>query len=210
MDNKEDWEELERWNESRIESQKEKFGIEYNKYNNLNTKEQRKKIDKVVKGLNITGKTLKIFAIIIFTMAIFLVIFNVSINLFNLKERTDVSVVETIENMYNVKIKLTSQDIDEKENGVYKFELVENNEIKFTAIKNFGNLTEDFLNRSHKYYFDKWDSPNKEYFIVEENITDGMLDYDTYLVINNYEDIEKNVNIINEFVDFCGTKFYPS
>lgn len=43
MDNKEDWEELERWNESRIESQKEKFGIEYDKYNNLNTKEQRKK-----------------------------------------------------------------------------------------------------------------------------------------------------------------------
>lgn len=210
MDNKEDWEELERWNESRLETQKEKFGIEYNKYNNLNTKKQREKIDKVVKGLNITGKTLKIFAILIFTIAIFLVLLTVYINLSNLKERTDVSIVETIENMYNVKIKLTSQDIDEKENGVYKFELVENNEIKFTAIKNFGNLTEDFLNRSHKYYFDKWDSPNKEYFIVEENITDGILNYDTHLIINNYEDIEKNVNIINEFVDFCGTKFYPS
>ena len=210
MDNKEDWEELERWNESRIESQKEKFGIEYDKYNNLNTKEQRKKIDKVVKGLNITGKALKIFAILIFTIAIFLVLLIVYINVSNLKERTDVSVVKVIENMYNIKIKLISQDIDGKGNEVYKFELEENNEIKFTAIKNFGNLTEDFLDQSQKYYFDKWNSPNKEYFIVEENITDGILDYDTYLIINNYEDIEKNVNMINEFVDFCRTKFYPS
>lgn len=210
MGNKEDWEELERWNENRIESQKEKFGIEYNKYNNLDTKKQRKKIDKVVKCLNITGKTLKIFAIIIFTIAVFLVLLNVYVNLSNFKERTNVSVIDTIENMYNVKIKLISKNVDEKENGTYKFELEENNEIKFTAIKNFGNLTEDFLDRVHKYYFDKWDSPNKEYFIVAENITDGILDYDTHLVINSYEDIEKNVNIINEFVDFCGVKFYPS
>lgn len=69
--------------------------------------------------------------------------------------------------MYNIKIKLISQEIDEKGNGIYKFEL-------------------------------------------EENITNGILDYDTHLIINNYEDIEKNVNIINEFVDFCGAKFYPS
>ena len=48
MDNKKDWEELERWNESRIETQRERFGIEYNKYNSLNTKWQREKIDKVV------------------------------------------------------------------------------------------------------------------------------------------------------------------
>ena len=210
MDNKEDWEELERWNESRIESQKEKFGIEYDKYNNLNTKEQRKKIDKVVKGLNIIGKALKILAILIFTIAIFLVLLTVYINVSNLKERTDVPVVETIENKYNVKIKIISQDIDEKENGIYKFELEENNEVQFTAIKNFGSLTEDFLDNYHKYYFDKWNSPNRGYFIVEENIKDGILDYDTHLIINNYEDIEKNVNIINEFVDFCGTKFYPS
>ena len=207
MDNKDDWKELERWNESRTETQKEKFGIEHN---SLDTKEQRKKIDKVVKCLNIIGKTLKVFAIIIFTMAIFLVILNVSINLYNLKERTNVSVVETIENMYNIKIKIISQDIDEKENGIYKFELEENNEVQFTAIKNFGSLTEDFLDKSHKYYFDKWDSPNKEYFIVEENTIDEILNYDTHLTINNYEDVEKTVNIINEFVDFCGTKFYPS
>ena len=45
---------------------------------------------------------------------------------------------------------------------------------------------------------------------LEENITDGILNYDTHLIVNNYDDVEKAVNIINEFVDFCGTKFYPS
>lgn len=210
MNNKKDWEELEKWNESRLETQKEKFGIEYNKYNDINTKEQRNKVNKVVKYLNVTGKTLKLFAIIIFTVAILLVLLNVYVNLSNFHERTNVSVVDTIENKYNVKIKIISQDLDEKENGIYKFELEENNEVHFTAIKNFGSLTEDFLDNYHKYCFDKWNSPNKEYFIVEENIIDGILDYDTHLIINNYEDIEKSVNIINEFVDFCGTKFYPS
>ena len=43
MNNKKDWEELERWNENRIESQKEKFGIEYDKYNNFETKVQMEK-----------------------------------------------------------------------------------------------------------------------------------------------------------------------
>ena len=118
MYNKEDCEELERWNENRIESQKEKFGIEYNKYNNLDTKKKRKKIDKVVKCLNITGKTLKIFAIIIFTIAIFLVLLNVYVNLSNFKERTNVSVIDTIEKMYNVKIKVISKNVDERENGI--------------------------------------------------------------------------------------------
>lgn len=210
MNNKKDWEELERWNENRIESQKEKFGIEYDKYNNFETKVQMEKIDKVVKGLNITGKSLKIFAILIFAVVIFLLLFSVYINFSSLKERTNVSVVGTIENMYNIKIKSISQDTDDKENGTYRFELAENNEIKFTAIKNSGNLAEDFLDNYHKYLFDKWNSPNKKYFIVEENITDGILNYDTHLIVNNYDDVEKAVNIINEFVDFCGTKFYPS
>ena len=203
MDNKKDWEELEKWNEM----QKEKLGITYN---NLTSKEQVRKVNTIVKGLNITGKTLKILAIMIFTITIFLIALMAYIHFHNLKEATNVSVVQSIENMYNVQIKMISQDIDENENGIYKFELETNKEIKFTAIKNFGSLTEDFLDNCHKYHFNKWESPNKDCFIVEETIKDDILNYDTHLIINNYDDIEKNVNIINEFVDFCGTEFYPS
>ena len=47
MDNKKDWEELEKWNEM----QKEKLGITYN---HLNSKEQIRKVNTIVKGLNIT------------------------------------------------------------------------------------------------------------------------------------------------------------
>lgn len=207
MDNKKDWEELEKWDEQRKLEQKEKFKIDFSE---LNQKREYKGVKALVKAMSITGKTLKIFAIIIFTIAIFFILLNLYVNFTNIKERTNVSVVETLENMYNIEVKIISQNIDEKENGTYKLQLKENDEIKFTAIKNFGSLTEDFLDNYHKYYFDKWESPNKEYFIVEENINNEILDYDTHLLINNYGDIEKNVNIINEFVDFCGTKFYPS
>lgn len=92
--------------------------------------------------------------------------------------------------MYNIKLKIISQDIDEKENGTYKFEFEENNEIKFTAIKKLDNLIQDFFDNYHKYYFDKWESTNKEKFI-QKNISNEILDYTIYLVINSYEDIEK-------------------
>lgn len=207
MGNKEDWEELERWNENRIQQEREKYKIDYNK---INLKKENEKVEHLVKGLNITGKTFKIFAIIIFIIGTLSVLLMLYSNFHNIKEQTNVTVVGTIDNMYNVKIKVISQDIDEKGNGVYKFELKDNSEIKFTAIKKFGKLEEDFLDNSHKYYFNKWNSEYKKYFEVNTSITDEILDYDTHIEIEKYEDVEKSINIISEFAEFCGTKFYYS
>lgn len=37
-----------------------------------------------------------------------------------------------------------------------------------------------------------------------------MLEYDTLIEINSFEDVEKSAEIINEFADFCGQMFYPA
>ena len=208
MGNKEDWEELEKWNENRIQQERKKYKIDYDK---INKRKEKKKVEHVVKGLKITGNFLKAIIIIVIIIGIYKVSIISYVNFKNMRRNVDFSVIESIENMYNVKTKIVSQDIvDEKGNGVYKLELEDNSEIKFTAIQEARKGKEDFLDNSHKYYFDKWNSPNKKYFIVNENTENEILDYSTYIEINNYEDLEKSTNMIIEFAEFCGSKFYPS
>ena len=72
MDNKNDWEELEKWEAERIEKQKEKYGAYYNEKFT-----KSKGVDNLVKGLNIVGVMFKIIkyvliAIIIFAIFLFL------------------------------------------------------------------------------------------------------------------------------------------
>ena len=109
--------------------------------------------------------------------------------------------------MYNTKIDLIYKDIDEKENGKYVFQVSDNNEIQFTAIRKFGSLSEDYSDNCHKYYFERWESKEKENFIIIENKTEDILDYDTYMKIDSYEELEKAMDIINNFVDYCGNNF---
>ena len=64
MDNKNEWEELEKWNTQRIIDEKEKSKFYFEKFN------KNKKIDKISKGLNITGIIIRILAHIILLIAI--------------------------------------------------------------------------------------------------------------------------------------------
>ena len=64
MDNKNDWDELEKWNTQRIINEKEKSKF-YNEEFRKN-----KKIEKITKGLNITGIVLRIIGHIIVLIGI--------------------------------------------------------------------------------------------------------------------------------------------
>ena len=86
----------------------------------------------------------------------------------------------------------------------------DNNEIQFTAIRRFGNLSEDYMDNCHKYYFDKWENESKSNFVVNENRTGDILEYDTYIKINTYEDLDKAMKNINDFVSYCGKNFSAS
>lgn len=207
MDNKNDWEELEKWEQNRIENDKSKYGVEYKK---IERKSQNKKIDSLVRKLKIIENFAKVITIIISCVGFLALLIYTYFQFANLKERTDVEVKKTIENNYNVKIKIISKDVDEKENGTYRLELRDNTEIKFTAIKNYGSLTEDYLDNCQKYYFDKWISLSKQQFIINENINNGILEFETYIEINTSAELEKGMNAINEFVDYCGKNFCAS
>ena len=141
MGNKEDWEELEKWEESRKQEQKEKFRLDFSE---IQKNKEHKGVNTVVKGMKIAGKTIKIGGIItaIIVIAIVILIFDLIIS--NINSKTNVNPEKTIESMYNTKIDLVNKDIDEKENGRYTFKMSDNNEIQFTAIKKFGNLSEDY------------------------------------------------------------------
>lgn len=207
MDNKNDWEELEKWNANRIQTEKEKFGIDYEK---LNANVKTKNVDRFVKGLKITGNISKVFAFILFAIVTFIIIIVLDLIFSNMKSKTNVDVVKTIENMYQTKVNIISKNIDEKENGTYKLEVKQNNEIQFNAIRKYGSLTEDYSDNCHKYYFNKWDNTKKRNFIINENITGEILDFDTYIEIHNYNELEEGMKLINEFVDFCGEEFSPN
>lgn len=204
MDNKSDWEKLEKWNANRIQLEKQKRGF-YAEDSSI--KEQNKKVDNFIKVLKITGKISKTFIIISFIIITLAIIIVFDLIFSNMNARTNVKPKKTIENMYNVKIELVSKDVDEKENGKYVFQVSDNNEIQFTAIRKFGNLSEDYSDNCHKYYFEKWESKEKKKFTINETINSNILDYDTYIRINSYEELENAMDIINNFVNYCGNNF---
>lgn len=205
MSNEEDWKELEDWELQRKLQEKEKLGIDFDK---INIEKQQKKVNKLVKRLKTTGKISKYFAFTLFILFGFAVFSYIIINFSNIRERVNVDMEETLKNIYNVDIEVVNKDVDEKGNGKYILRAINNNDIKFTAIKNFGNLTQDYPARCHKYYFELWNSDDKEDFIVNEVIENDILTYETY--IEDFENIEEATNKIINFVNFCGEKFYPN
>ena len=84
MNNKEDWEELEKWQERRKEEQMEKFRVDFSE---IAKKREYKGVNTIVKGMKIAGKTIKIGGIItiIIVIAIVLLIFDLIISNINAK-----------------------------------------------------------------------------------------------------------------------------
>lgn len=212
MSKKDDWKELEFWDESRKETEKEKYGYIQNYSEN---EQQRKKVDKVVQGMKVTGKTLKFVFFIIVAIIIGIVALLLYINISNMNFRKNIDVIQTMETMYQIEIDTVSKNVDEENNGTYYLQLKNNPEIKFIATKEKSVMKEDFLANCHKYYFEHWNSPNKKYFEIVEEEKNGFLNYETYIEIDNYDDIEPMVKIINEFMNFssdmyssCAWKIY--
>lgn len=202
MENKEDWEELQKWEDKVKRENKEKFGMDYEKFDIMN---QNKKAKKVLNIFNITGKIGFYLLILIFVVVLYFA-FNYIISLFSKVNAN----VNSIENDYNIKTILVSKDIDNNGNGKYIFSLKNNKELQFTVLKKYGNIEDDFYDRSHKYYFEKWNDPDKEKFQVEEKIKNGLLNYKTYIEIEGYDDIAYTFSLMYKFADFCENDFCRS
>lgn len=201
MSQEDDWKELELWNASKEEDEKKRVGFDYKK---ADEEKQRKQVDKVVRGIRITGKTfitiVIIFSLLVLAYAGFIIYVNIAYGM----SKINVNVQKTIEKMYQTKIKILSKNVDDNKDGIYYIETKNEPKIQFTAIKKKASLKEDYLCQCLKYYFNHWDSPYKAYFTVNETIENGLLKYELSIPIQEDTDIEPMVKIMSEFVTFCG------
>lgn len=205
--NNKDWEELEKWSKNDAEKRIEKFGIDTA---NIDLKEKARNIGIFQKITNIIYKFIK-YIMIIFGILVVSAGLLFAYSKFNdLRSTVDVGdIKKNIQNMYDIKLKTISKETDQGGNGKYIFALKDNKEIVFTAFKSAGKSSNDLMDNCLKYYFNKWQSKNKESFKVNEEIKDELLDYSVYIEIETYKNIESSVDKINEFVEFSKKHFYP-
>ena len=188
MGKKEDWEELEKWQERQKTTVVDKYGI--NIYEENRTKEN-KKVEIVTK---IMDKILKIIlGIIIFILASAIIgAFLFAWFKFSQARKSVDADINDITKPFGEKIEIVSQDLDKNDNGKYTLTIKGNRKIIFTAIKHFGNMQDDFLENAKKYHFENWKDSEKSSFITNEAIDEnGLLDYDIYIKITSYNEIDE-------------------
>ncbi len=207
MNNEKDWKKLEEWAEGKEAENIKKYKIDIK---NINVEKKSGRITKFSKILKMFGK-ISTLAIGIFIISICIIAFNpLFLEFKNLQLSVDAN-IEDISRQYGITTEIIYKDINDKGNGKYIFALKDNREIQFTVIKNYGELKYDFLDNIHKYYFDNWESLEKQNFIIKEEIDhDEMLDYSTYIKINGYNEVESASRKICEFANFCGAAFYQA
>lgn len=126
MSNKNDWEELEKWNAQRIDNEKEKTGFYFEEF------KRNKKIDVASR---FTELILKIVAFVVVIILLFILVEFLKIQFSNLRAKYTIDVVPTIQNMYGISINVISKNIDRNKDGTYKLQAKNNKEIIFTATK---------------------------------------------------------------------------
>lgn len=123
MDKKNDWDELEQWNELREEERKNRFGKYPEEF------KKNKKIDKVTKGMDITLKIIRGIFFAIITIALLIYVLYVV----GLKANSDP--VGKIEDLYKVKSEIIDKKLDKNGSGTYKLETKGTDNIKFIVLK---------------------------------------------------------------------------
>lgn len=204
MGNKEDWKELEKWNEAREESKKIEYGMDFSDIPKRNNK-----VDNFVKALNIAGKGFIVGGIIVLMIVIYILITIISIVLANMKGSFYIDVKKDIETTHFCKIKLISKDVVEasgykNENGTYYFELVKCPDVKITAIKDGGIDYYDYKENLQKYLFNNWDNSAKNKFKTEEYImSNGLLYYRNYIEAESFEEVMQATENIIQFTEYA-------
>lgn len=206
MGSKEDWDEIKKWNENNTNKTIKKFGIDiYSEDRN----KQTTKVNVISKFLGSIVNFIKIIVIIVIVLAAVVAFSFVNSSFSGLNESIDPNVDTTLAH-YNRKIKIISEETDEKGNGKYICNIKGNNHVQFTLIKEDGHLKEDYLDRSLKYYFESWNDSYKSSFSVKEEFKDELLDYEIYIELESYYDIDDAAQKINKFAEYCGKWVEPA
>jgi len=206
MGNENDWKELEKWDKEQEGKRIAKFGMDTNK---IDLDKQARKMRVVSVFTTGTYNFIKYLLIIICILGFGGGLLYAYFQFDSMKPIVYIKDAKSsIEKQFNIKIKQVSEEIYENGNEKYVFALKKNKDIKFTIRINNG-ISNDFLDSSHKYWFEKWNSEYKNSFKIEEKVFNDILDYSTYLEIDEYKDIESSMEKIKTFVEFCKKDFYP-
>ena len=204
MGKKEEWEEIEKFERKEEQKKLEEYrGVDVTKeYEEILNKPKNNVRKRII--LNIAKSILKILILflIIYVAYNFYTLFTVILS--NITNVHNVDVEESIETSTNIKIDLISENIDKNElKEEYYFKIEKFPQIQFKAVKNYGIEKNDLSANLHKYLFGNWDNQNKSKFQIYENRTkEGLLEYETYININTYDELQEGTNLIIEFLEY--------
>lgn len=203
MNNKKDWEKIEREKKIRDISIIQKYGFDINAYTektfSKESLEKRKKRSFLIKLLII--------------LLIFLTII-LQINSVNMKMKAVAKerIINDMRNIYNDEVKFISDKTYWRGNGFYILETNDVPNIQMHVVVNGEDISNDFNERYYKYYFEKWENENKNKFIVNETYEDytyktktmknWLLNYYTYIEVSNYEEMMEATEYIISFIEY--------
>lgn len=199
MNNKSDWDELEKWNQNRIEDEKEKLGFEARK-DWLKGIKKQDKIRKIIK-----------YSVIVIIIVIVLTYLFISYKDKRIKE--SINVMEGYYNTNNKsEIEITEKKIGISGNGFYTYYSKDTPNIEIHAFRQGNTVESDVSSRFHKYFFEKWEDNEKDKFVVVENYKDckyrlttrknWLLEYQTYIEVNNYDEMLAATETIIRFEEY--------
>lgn len=167
-------------------------------------------LNKIDKNIKTVGKIIKGIVIITFIIIMLSSIISTS----QMKNR------RLIRSCMNIYLKEDFEEIpsniDIWGNGfyIYKLENIPDLEIHAFFNKNKNVFIQDFNERIHKYFWEKWEDVNKESFVVKEEYEEyklalttkksWILKYKTYIEVENYNEMLEAVETIIRFKKFMG------
>ena len=197
MGNKEDWEELEKWQKEYDSKKEEELKVDIKQFKPKDTK--KAKIFSLL--INLTSRSMFSILAIFFT----LVVLGVCIWFYGQVERyLPRDVVKELENRYKGEKFEIIEDYSEttehgRQRGLYIISPKNNKNIKFNAFCRGANMMDDYSERKFKYYVESY--PDKEFlkeFEIEEKTESDeiygnaeFLKYKVCINVNDYDEIEE-------------------
>lgn len=202
MENKNDWKEIESYIKNKDMSRNSQYKIDINKeYNKIVNRSKRK----------INGKLILVIIILILIFSIFISIFKT----YGKQQRISIIEQSLHANAEEIPIKVSWFA-----NGLYSYKTakLQNEEIHAVFVNYKNVFINDASSRLHKYYFENWKDEDKNKFAIDEHYEEGkygfikekkwLLVYDTYIEVNNYEELAKATDIVIKYSNYVGKNIY--
>jgi len=208
MGNKEDWEELEKWQKEYDTKKEEELKVDIKQFKPKNTK----KAKTFSLLINLTSRS--IFAV--FAIFFSLVVLGVCIWFYGQVEHyLPRDVIKELENKYKGEKFEIVEDYTEttehgRPRGLYIVSPKSNKNIKFNAFCRGASMMDDYSDRRFKYYVESY--PDKELlkeFNIEEKTqiyenygNTEFLQYNVTISVNNYDEIEEKAEKLYKLVNY--------